>query len=67
MGDTAARGRYVKRALAGLLAILVTSAIRPDSKSGVGIFEHVLDGLGSMLGAAARILQEIADLINAAH
>jgi hypothetical protein len=67
VGDPAARGRYVKRALAGLLAILVTSAIRPDSKSGVGIFEHVLDGLGSMLGAAARILQEIADLINAAH
>jgi hypothetical protein len=67
VGDPAPRGRSAKRALASLLTMLIISGMRPDRQSGVGIFEHALNGVGAMLAAAARVLQEIAELIGAAH
>jgi hypothetical protein len=47
--------------------MLIISGMRPDRQSGVGIFEHALNGVGSMLAAAAHVLQELAELIGAAH
>jgi hypothetical protein len=46
--------------------MLIISGMRPDRQPGVGIFEHALNGVGSMLAAAARVRKKLAEPIGAA-